>query len=96
MDFWVSSCWREAKSLGGEGGVALLIGLAVRELRLVLRELGLRAVQRGLERAGVDDGDDVALLHLLALAHRQVGQHAADLGMDLDAFSACTVPMPRR
>jgi len=53
-------------------------------LRLVLRLLGLGLVERGLEQARIDLGEDIALVDMLAFGEQHLLQLAVDLGMDAD------------
>ena len=63
----------------GEGRVALQVAFGVRKVRLILLLLGRSGVERGLVRPGIDDGQQVALLHLLPLGDRYLQQRTVHL-----------------
>ena len=79
-------CWSSGLARGEaalrEVGGALEVALGVLELRLVLRLLRLRLVERGLERARVDLRQQVARLHVLALGERDLHQLPVDARAD--------------
>ena len=68
----------------GERGVAGEIELGVGEIGLVLRFLGVRLIERGLKRSGVDLRQQVALLDHLAFVEGDLHDLAVDTGAHQD------------
>ena len=71
-----------------ELGVALKVEIGVGEIRLVLLLLGLGLVERGLERAGVDLDQQIALVDHLALGEGDLVDLAVNPGPDLYGVEA--------
>src|SRR5437870_972955 len=67
-----------------EVGGALQIDFGARELRFLLCDDGLRLVDLGLEREGVDDREQFALLDRLAFGERHALQLTVDARMHAD------------
>ena len=82
MERWVSSLLPRGEL--AELGVALQVQLGVGEVGLVLRLLGLRLIERGLEGPGIDLGQEVALLDELAFLEGDLVDLAIDAGSDQD------------
>ena len=64
--------------------VALLVGRGLAILRAIPGEVGLRLLQRGVERARIDREQQVALLDVLSLPEMHLHDLAADLRLHLD------------
>jgi hypothetical protein len=65
-----------------QGLVALQLDARVGELGFVARHGALRLHQGHFQRPGIDDGERFALLHHLAFAEEDLGDHAGDLRHD--------------
>ena len=70
--------------LPGQKGVAGQIGQRDSELRLILLLLGVRRIQGGLIRTGIDNSQQIALLDILAFFDRYPGQGTIDAWPDLN------------
>ena len=75
-----------------QGRVPLVVGGGLADAGLVAGVLGLGQVQLGLERAGVDLEEEVALAHLRARGEGHLLEVAGDAGPDLDRIDRLEPP----